>query len=534
MAQTQVKVPYLENYDFGVGADFATGSPMGKVVTGEVSGVTAAQGAKTQYTISRIHSTSELERALGISVEASGGCGCFSASARMDYAKTAKIQSSSLFMAITATVVLENLSIDDPTLSPAALEIAGRPDVFGGRYGNMFVRGIGRGGLFVAVMQVDTSDSEEAESISASLSGSYGLFSAEAEMSFSEVQKKHRAETRISVYHEGGPIDLSMDDITDAPQLYTMLQQWLTSFETDPAKYSVPYSVTLAPIAIANGPIPPNAADIQHAQDVLVLCAKQRSQILDGLNNMDYIAQHPGNYDYIPPTTPADIVKAFVGYQHDLDVVAETASYAIDHVIDAMGPADFAVKSGKVYPQGVPPTPMPTVQKGATDALAAYGEVLVNQDPLAGLLRDQQPEGATRRGFYIGMAKADGHTELGPGKDAFGARLPAAEQPGFRRGVEFIVARNKNAGLAGRGAAVAKADPAVLAVARANPNIHYCLGFDIATGIYGDPALGAQGNTAAGPGAFRIRDALSADGQRGFMDGVAFHLGPPLRPRRPA
>jgi len=203
----------------GVGADLATGSPMGKVVTGEVSGVTAAQGAKTQYTISRIHSTSELERALGISVEASGGCGCFSASARMDYAKTAKIQSSSLFMAITATVVLENLSIDDPTLSPSALEIAGRPDVFGGRYGNMLVRGIGRGGLFVAVMQVDTSDSEEAESISASLSGSYGLFSAEAEMSFSEVQKKHKAETRISVYHEGGPVDLSMDDITNAPQL---------------------------------------------------------------------------------------------------------------------------------------------------------------------------------------------------------------------------------------------------------------------------------------------------------------------------
>jgi len=182
-----------------------------------------------------------------------------------------------------------------------------------------------------------------------------------------------------------------------------MLQQWLTSFETDPAKYSVPYSVTLAPIAIANGPIPPNAADIQHAQDVLVLCAKQRSQILDGLNNMDYIAQHPGNYDYTPPTTPADIVKAFVGYQHDLDVVAEAASYAIDHVIDAMGPADFAVKSGKVYPQGVPPTPMPTVQKGATDSLAAYGEVLVNQDPLAGLLRDQQPEGPTRKGFFTSV-----------------------------------------------------------------------------------------------------------------------------------
>ncbi len=52
----------------------------------------------------------------------------------------------------------------------------------------------------------------------------------------------------------------------------------------------------------------------------------------------------------------------------------------------------------------------------------------------------------------------------------------------------------------------------------------YQLGFDIATGLFGDPALGAQGNTLMGPGSQRIRDTLSAAGQRGFDDSVKFHL----------
>lgn len=50
------------------------------------------------------------------------------------------------------------------------------------------------------------------------------------------------------------------------------------------------------------------------------------------------------------------------------------------------------------------------------------------------------------------------------------------------------------------------------------------LGFDIATGIFGDPALGAKGNTATEPGSLKIRDGLSAAGQRGFNASVALHL----------
>ena len=59
---------------------------------------------------------------------------------------------------------------------------------------------------------------------------------------------------------------------------------------------------------------------------------------------------------------------------------------------------------------------------------------------------------------------------------------------------------------------------------RSESRIFSCRGFDIATGIFGDPALGAKGNAARGPNSKRIRDALSDAGQWGFDASTAFHL----------
>ena len=100
-------------------------------------------------------------------------------------------------------------------------------------------------------------------------------------------------------------------------------------------------------------------------------------------------------------------------------------------------------------------------QKETEDALAIKGATIANEDPLAVLLREQEPEGPSRRGFDIGMAVAEGQTLPGPGKDAFGNTLALAEQPGFRIAVLFSVDRNRNLNFATRGAQVVKNDPDV-------------------------------------------------------------------------
>ena len=362
----QIATPYRPGYDYGIGADLASGSPMNTVVAPNADAVADAGGATVGFEISRIHTTSELESKLGINVEASYGCGSFGAgiSGRFNFAREAKIQSSSLFMAITANVELAFNSIDNPTLTDEAADVVNRPDVFSARYGNMFVRGIGRGGLFVAVMRIDTSTSNESQSISAELEGSYGLFSAEASVKLDKIQRDYRSEIAIKVYREGGPIDLAIHDIQDPSQLLEMLRKWLTSFQENPGANAKPYYVTLAPTTIANGPIPPNQVELQHAQDIIMLCARNRSRLLDRLNLMDYIIANPSRFDFPPEVTLADIAKASNGYQQDLDLIARTASRAINDPKKAVTPAVFAQESGDAYPQGIEPVALPLLKAG--------------------------------------------------------------------------------------------------------------------------------------------------------------------------
>lgn len=168
----------------------------------------------------------------------------------------------------------------------------------------------------------------------------------------------------------------------------------------------------------------------------------------------------------------------------------------------------------------------PWVIQKATDlnALADKGAAIANKDSLAVELRNQQPDDQTRRGFDIGMAAAEGQTLPGPGKQKIHDSLNAPEQKGFDAAVSFSLERNRNADLAAKGAAIAAQDPIVAEARNLETDVFYRLGFDIATGIFGDPALGARGNTATGPGSLRIRDSLSAAGQRGFNDSVKLHL----------
>jgi len=172
-------------------------------------------------------------------------------------------------------------------------------------------------------------------------------------------------------------------------------------------------------------------------------------------------------------------------------------------------------------PPAVQPAPQPAARPSGNsllDGLAAKGEKIASEIPLVAAMRDREPEGPIRRGFDIGMGTCEGHTEWGPGKQKIFDSLSSAEQNGFSKARDLSLERNNNIERATLGAAIAakSKDPELAAVRNAEPPGLYTLGFDIATAIFGDPALGAQGNTATGPGSLGIRAKLSPAGQRGF------------------
>jgi len=180
---------------------------------------------------------------------------------------------------------------------------------------------------------------------------------------------------------------------------------------------------------------------------------------------------------------------------------------------------------------------LPVLDEAWRNDKSARGEALAAADPLAVELRNSIPEGKSRNGFDYGMAVAEGDAANGPGKQAIHDALDPDERFGFERAVRFSVERNANADMAGKGAAIMLADPTVAAVrdsyaaaiarrsGAADQAAFYKLGFDIATGLFGDPDLGAAGNTLIGPGSLKVRSSLApGPEQTGFDDAVSFHL----------
>ena len=152
------------------------------------------------------------------------------------------------------------------------------------------------------------------------------------------------------------------------------------------------------------------------------------------------------------------------------------------------------------------------------------GEVIAANDAMFGALRSRVPEGPARRGFDIGLGIWDGNTAPGPGKQRYHDALTRPEQQGFDIAAAYSLPRNKHAALINVGAAIAAADQEVATARAIEFDPFFWLGFDIASGIFGDPAAGSQGNKAIGPGALTIRNTLDATAQRGFNASVALHL----------
>ena len=503
-------VIYRKGMDYGVGIDSPSGASRNVGVLGDVTSIPNAGGAIITFNMSQVSSDEELQTALGVSASGSAGIGCFSASASMDFAQKCHVHTNSVFLLASVEVNLAFSQIRSPKLIPdASAKLAdGDPTRFQEMYGDLFVRGMQTGGRFFAVVEVFTSSSTEQQTLSASLQGSYGAFSAKGSFSSDFSQAISSKSLKLTVHSEGGIVPREPTSLED-------VQNIAASFASTVHGNAIAYAVLLDKYSILDIPKPPNYVDLQNQLDVLAFCAQQRNTIWTNLNNIDYVFAHSGQFELAASQYDMSTLVSYrAALEADLVAVKKAASAALDHPRDATLPTLTAK-----------PIPLPKRRAGEEDALSGEGEAIANADPLLSAIRDAQPVGPCRRGFYAGLATEFKNTSWGPGAQSIKDGLEGAEQVGFAVAADLCLQRNNNADVASKGAAVIKADP-TLAAARAlhQPAGIWWLGFDIGTGIFGDPALGALGNTLSGPGSNKIRASLDADGQKGFDAARDFNL----------
>lgn len=229
--------------------------------------------------------------------------------------------------------------MDSPALSPAAAQPVsdGQQNRFAEQFGEYFVRGISTGGRFFGVVRIETKSSQAKTDVDAALSASYG-FSVDA-----EVRLKISALNSADAYiiFDGGRVitrPTSRDPLELLELLYEAMDEWIPTVRGEPKAYSV----TLAPYAIALGPTPPNLAGLEHQRDVLIRCAKLRTQTMDKLNQDEYILdpRHVDEFAVIQPPSGPDLPALQASLAGDLDVIADAASLAIDNAREARSPED--------------------------------------------------------------------------------------------------------------------------------------------------------------------------------------------------
>jgi len=262
--------------------------------------------------------------------------------------------------------------------------------------------------------------------------------------------------------------------------------------------------------------------DIQQRQDVLADLASKRFEFLALRDNLKYILKHIEDFenDDGTPAVREQVAKQFDDAVAAVNTMEREASLCVR---DAMKCSFTTFEVGKFS--------VPKLAKKTEDDLIVRGQALVNQDPLAVMLRNSLPDAPSQRGYDTAFAVGGGDSLPGPGKDRIRNSLPTPEQLGFDTAEKFFLSRNSNQPFAAKGAAIAKADPRVEKLRAPATDAFFLLGFDIATGLFGDPALGGQGDTAMGPGKQKIRDSLSPQAKLGFDASMKLHLGPPPLPR---
>ena len=294
MADQSTNIPWVQGMNYGMGVNLLNGDIAGKAVDpGMITGPTLAGGQTVRYNLTIINSFEELYSSIGISVEASGHYGLFSASGKFNYAKESKFNSQSTFL--LARCVVENAftQAEDAQLKTEASKLLeqGKSDIFQQRYGDGFIRGMQTGGEFFAVISITSSNQEEQETIAAKLQAEYGNMFAAVEVDSSvdskTKSKVSKSERRVSTYQRGGSGDEQILT-SDIEAVMARLKAFPSQVKANP----VPYDVQVANYNTLALPEGPNLLDIQAQKDALADYARIQLKLLSLRNDIEFLQLH--------------------------------------------------------------------------------------------------------------------------------------------------------------------------------------------------------------------------------------------------
>ncbi|MFF4833969.1 PASTA domain-containing protein [Streptomyces sp. NPDC001315] len=207
----QVRRILFNDEEIGMGFNSESGLAVGTALDSfTIAENPTAPGAEVTSSISIINTHEELQENLGMSFEAQGRYGFFSASTKTKFSESTKFNSTSTFL--VARCLVENSMRRGKnfkvTGEAKALLDANRTDEFSRAFGDSFIRGLQTGGEFYAVIRITSvstsKQSELAATLQAEANGLVASGSFKAAFTEANGSESTRSEFSATMYQKAG------------------------------------------------------------------------------------------------------------------------------------------------------------------------------------------------------------------------------------------------------------------------------------------------------------------------------------------
>ena len=286
--------------DFALGMDSVSGDVRGQAVSRMPQAPVPNTGGQTiSFHVQQLETMEDLHTALGLAVDANASIGMFGGSEKFDFAQSSNFHSYSVFLMVSILVGNASQHMLGETLLPGIVDqVSTNPDSFRAAFGDLYIKGMETGGEYYAIVEIQTSSTDDQTNISQQLdaSGFFGSDSVDTTFTSSFDKVTGSRSLTVNVFERGGA-GVGAAQSVDVGTMLNKAMNFPVAVQTSP----VAYRVELQDYVSLDLPPPPNAVDIQNAKDVLQDDASQRNVLLQFRNDLAYIRSHPDQFE--TPTT---------------------------------------------------------------------------------------------------------------------------------------------------------------------------------------------------------------------------------------
>lgn len=320
----QVRRLIFNDEEIGMGFNSESGLAVGTALEQfSVQENPTASGQEVAASIRIINSHEELQQSLGMSFEAQGRYGFFSASAKASFSEKTNFNSTSTFL--LASVVVSNALRRGKnfrvTPDAQALLTANRFAEFKTAFGDSFVRGLQTGGEFYAVVRITSVATATQTELAAKLHGeANGLFAAGSfSASFEQANRtsSSRSEYTATMYQKAG----AGAQIAPTVTIGEVLERY-KRFPEIAAAAAAAYETEV--VTYDTLPLPVPTPEEQEAFLFALADARDKKlRYIQARNDLEFAKQNPAYYEGLPAD---DVLAAAVGgYTRLVNAVVEHA-----------------------------------------------------------------------------------------------------------------------------------------------------------------------------------------------------------------